>query len=234
MLASFDDLGRLDVLVHGDDPLLADGIASMLVAAGALAARPAPSLAAAVVAIRAGTADVLVIACDYADSELLHAACQIGEGGAGAALVLARSVDQAALRAAYAMGVRNLAVLLRDGLQPADLARAVALVAQGTIVTTPLLLEQLMSDLPAGRRADLSRLTNREHRVLQLMSLGLRNCGIAERMGRTETVVEKHISGIFEKLGLVRAGTPYDRRVKACRVYLLAVAENGSHQPQGL
>lgn len=89
-------------------------------------------------------------------------------------------------------------------------------------MTTPILLEQLMSDLPAARHAGLSRLTDRERRVLQLMSLGLRNCGIAQRMGRTETVVEKHISAIFEKLGLSRAGTPYDRRVKASRIYLLA------------
>ncbi|MFJ4094036.1 helix-turn-helix transcriptional regulator [Kitasatospora sp. NPDC089913] len=53
---------------------------------------------------------------------------------------------------------------------------------------------------PAPR--DLSALTERETSVLLLLASGLGNVSIALRLGITERTVKKHVSSLFDKLGV--------------------------------
>ena len=72
------------------------------------------------------------------------------------------------------------------------------------------------------RRADpLEALSAREREVLSAMAEGRSNHAIAERLVVTPRAVEKHITNIFEKLGL--DGTVDDhRRVLAVLTFLRA------------
>ena len=78
-----------------------------------------------------------------------------------------------------------------------------------------------MSQLLSKRRetGPLDELTAREREVLELMAEGRSNQGIAERLGISERGVQKHVTSIFEKLG-IPAGTDDHRRVLAVLTFL--------------
>jgi DNA-binding NarL/FixJ family response regulator len=71
-------------------------------------------------------------------------------------------------------------------------------------------------------RADvqaLDRLPDREREVLGLVSAGLSNAAIADRLSVMERTVDSHIAPIFSKLDL-SAGSDENRRVRSVLVYL--------------
>jgi len=81
---------------------------------------------------------------------------------------------------------------------------------------------EVVASLVNPRRAEdgaLAELTPRELEVLGLVAEGRSNVGIAEALVVTPGAVEKHISRIFDKLGLV-AGEADHRRVLAVLAYL--------------
>ncbi len=108
--------------------------------------------------------------------------------------------------------------LLKDRVSDIEeFAAAVRRVAQGGSALDPAVVSQLV-----GRhRTDdpISTLTTREREVLELMAEGRSNGGIAERMVVTERAVEKHVTSIFQKLGLPQAPEDH-RRVLAVLTYL--------------
>jgi DNA-binding NarL/FixJ family response regulator len=65
----------------------------------------------------------------------------------------------------------------------------------------------------------MARLTPREREVLALMAEGRTNAAIAASFVVTERAVEKHVAGIFAKLGLVATAADH-RRVLAVLRYL--------------
>jgi DNA-binding NarL/FixJ family response regulator len=76
--------------------------------------------------------------------------------------------------------------------------------------------------LLVGRKrlnSPLERLTKREREVLSLMAEGRSNAGIAEQIVVTVAGVERHITSIFDKLGLAQSGEQH-RRVVAVLKYL--------------
>jgi DNA-binding NarL/FixJ family response regulator len=73
-----------------------------------------------------------------------------------------------------------------------------------------------------GRRrvaSPLDELTAREREVLAAMAEGKSNRGIAEELVVSETAVEKHVTRIFNKLGLGPSYTEH-RRVLAVLTYM--------------
>jgi DNA-binding NarL/FixJ family response regulator len=73
-----------------------------------------------------------------------------------------------------------------------------------------------------GRRrvaGPLDDLTARERQVLAAMAEGKSNRGIAEELVVSETAVEKHVTRIFNKLGLGQSSTEH-RRVLAVLTYM--------------
>jgi DNA-binding NarL/FixJ family response regulator len=69
------------------------------------------------------------------------------------------------------------------------------------------------------RDSPLDTLTPREREVLSLMAEGRSNAGIAEQIVVTLTTVERHITNIFDKLGLEQSPERH-RRVVAVLKYL--------------
>ena len=108
--------------------------------------------------------------------------------------------------------------LLKDRVADVEeFCSAVRRVGQGGSALDPAVVSQLVG---RRRRDDpLAELTPRERDVLELMAEGRSNTGIAERLVVTERAVEKHVTSIFQKLGLPPAGEDH-RRVLAVLTYL--------------
>jgi DNA-binding NarL/FixJ family response regulator len=88
------------------------------------------------------------------------------------------------------------------------------IIAGGTVLDP-----EVVSSLISARRDPLQSLTERERDVLGAMAEGLTNRGIAERFSIGGGTVEKHISEIFSKLGLIEQGHEH-RRVLAVLEWL--------------
>jgi len=90
-------------------------------------------------------------------------------------------------------------------------------VAGGGTALDPEVVARLVA--PRREAGALTELTPREMEVLELIAEGRSNAGIAEALVVTPGAVEKHISRIFDKLGLPAAGADH-RRVLAVLAYL--------------
>ena len=108
--------------------------------------------------------------------------------------------------------------LLKDRVADvSEFTDAVSRVAAGGTALDREVVGQLLA---ASRHAgDLNPLTPREHDVLALMAEGRSNAGIAAALVLTLGTVEKHVAGIFAKLGLPACQTD-NRRVLAVLRYL--------------
>lgn len=96
--------------------------------------------------------------------------------------------------------------LVHGHFDPPDLLRAVLAVAAGQGWLSPVAASVAASALREQGSRRLARdglgLTDRERGVLDLLSDGLSNAGIAERLGLTEKTVKNHLYNIFAKLGV--------------------------------
>jgi DNA-binding NarL/FixJ family response regulator len=94
---------------------------------------------------------------------------------------------------------------------------AVERVAAGGSALDPHVVGRML-----GRRREpgpLDDLTPRERDVLAAMAEGKSNLGIAQALVVTEAAVEKHVTGIFQKLGIGPSATDH-RRVLAVLTYV--------------
>ena len=112
----------------------------------------------------------------------------------------------------------GLGYLLKDRITDLDeFAAAIRRVGAGGSALDPAVVSQLL-----GRRRDddvLEHVTPREREVLALMAEGYSNQAIADRLVVTVRAVEKHVTSIFDKLGLP-VTTDSHRRVLAVLAFL--------------
>jgi DNA-binding NarL/FixJ family response regulator len=99
---------------------------------------------------------------------------------------------------------------------------AVDRVASGGSALDPEVVSRMLGR--KTREGPLARLTPRERDVLAAMAEGKSNLGIAEELVVTEAAVEKHVTSIFQKLGLGPTPTEH-RRVLAVLTYVRSSAE---------
>jgi DNA-binding NarL/FixJ family response regulator len=112
-------------------------------------------------------------------------------------------------------GAAGLGYLLKERVsQREELVRALLEVARGGSVLDPLVIEGLLARKATEERSPLRSLTPRETEVLREMARGSSNAMIAKTLYMSLRAVEKHISAVFEKLGLVEEGD-VNRRVMA-------------------
>ena len=151
--------------------------------------------------------------------EGLQAAAKIRERFPGVGvLVLSSYVEPAYAIELLSESAEGIGYLLKDRVADVDeFADAVRRVAQGGSALDPAVVRQLVGR-PRGDDP-LDQLTPREREVLSLMAEGRSNAGIALHMVVTERAVEKHVTSIFQKLGLPQA-TEDHRRVLAVLAYL--------------
>jgi len=117
-------------------------------------------------------------------------------------------------------GSDRRAYLLKERMsEPAQLLGAVHAVAAGGSVIDPKVVDALVRG--RTRRSPVDGLTQREREVLAEMATGKDNTAIAASLVLTVRAVEKHINGIFGKLGLAEEPEVH-KRVKAVLVHLAA------------
>jgi DNA-binding NarL/FixJ family response regulator len=133
-------------------------------------------------------------------------------------LVLSQYVEPGYAMELLSESSEGVGYLLKDRVSDVEeFAGAVRRVAQGGSALDPAVVAQLVGK----KRTDdpLDQLTPREREVLGLMAEGRSNAGIAERLVVTERAVEKHVTSIFQKLGLPQASEDH-RRVLAVLTYV--------------
>jgi len=91
--------------------------------------------------------------------------------------------------------------------EPAELVRAVRVVADGEALLSPSVTRRLVSEFAArtkqsaGPSPALAKLTSREREVMALVAEGLTNAEIGERLFMSPATARTHVSRILTKLG---------------------------------
>ena len=91
--------------------------------------------------------------------------------------------------------------VLKD-TEPAELVRAVRVVADGHALLAPEVTRRMLDLFAQGEREALTLppLTQREHEVLVALALGLSNLEIADRLFVSYSTVKTHVSHLLTKL----------------------------------
>ena len=120
------------------------------------------------------------------------------------AIILTSFDDDEALFSAIMAGASGYVLKQITGQ---DLLAAVRTVASGASLLDPHVTERVMQRLRDGTSAEpdeLKSLTAQERRILELVSEGLTNRQIGERLFLAEKTVKNYMSSILSKLGLER------------------------------
>jgi DNA-binding NarL/FixJ family response regulator len=133
-------------------------------------------------------------------------------------LVLSQFVEERYAVDLIGDSAAGVGYLLKDRVADfATFADAVRRVAAGGTALDPAFVSRLLG---RRRRDDpFEELTARERQVLELMAEGRSNRGIAEALVVTPHAVEKHVTGLFAKLGVSGAAEDH-RRVLAVLSFL--------------
>lgn len=133
-------------------------------------------------------------------------------------LVLSQYVEERYASDLIAENTGNFGYLLKDRVADVDdFLAAVEDVAGGGTVLDPEVVAQIM--VRSRKQDGLAVLSERERQVLQLMAEGKSNSAIASTLFLSSGAVEKHISSMFTKLGLL-ADSDENRRVLAVLKFL--------------
>jgi DNA-binding NarL/FixJ family response regulator len=210
------------VVLGEDDVLLREGIARLLEEAGfeiAAQAGDADAFLRRALAHRADIAIVDVKMPPERTDDGLRAAVELRrrlpETGV---LVLSQYCEERLALDLIGDRPDGVGYLLKERVGDVDaFIESVKRVASGGSVLDPEVVAHML-----GRRTPegpLEALTPREREVLAAMAEGKSNQGIAEALYVTPPAVEKHVTNIFQKLGL--GPTPNEhRRVQAVLTYL--------------
>jgi DNA-binding NarL/FixJ family response regulator len=210
------------VVIGEDDVLMREGIARLLLEGGFDVVTQAGDAEAFLRKALAHRPDVAVVDIQMPPGR--------GDDGLRAALELRRRLPETGVlvlsnhyEEQYALDLigdsaEGVGYLLKERVGDVDAFRdAVARVAAGGSALDPEVVGRML-----GRRrgeGPLDELSPRERDVLAQLAEGKSNQGIAEALVVTSAAVEKHVTSIFQKLGLDASPTDH-RRVLAALTYL--------------
>jgi DNA-binding NarL/FixJ family response regulator len=215
----------LRIVIAEDSVLLRQGIVLLLEESGFEVAGQAQDAEDLLRKVGAHKPDVAIIDVrmppTYTDEGLRAAQRIRAEHPATAVLVLSQYAEEAYALELLSASTESTGYLLKDRI--ADIQTftdAVRRVANGGSALDPEVVGLLLG---RRRHADpLAALTPREREVLGLMAEGRSNAAMATALVVSERAVEKHVTGIFSKLGLPPA--PQDhRRVLAVLAFVRSI-----------
>jgi DNA-binding NarL/FixJ family response regulator len=207
-------------VVAEDQPLLRDGIVSLLEAGGIRVVASCGDADALLEAVRSLAPRVAVVDIrmppTFTDDGLRAAAAIRRDHPATAVLVLSQHVEPEQAAQLVGDDASGLGYLLKERVRDGEsFLDAVRRVADGGTAFDP----QIVAALVTGRGSATDALDERELRVLGLVAEGLSNAAIAERLDLSTRAVERDISAIFATLHLP-ADEAHNRRVLAVLAFL--------------
>jgi DNA-binding NarL/FixJ family response regulator len=212
------------VLIGEDQPLVREGIVHVLTDSGFDVVGTAGDARDLVRKARLDRPDVVVTDIQmppgHADDGL-RAALEIRSAQPGVGvLVLSQFLEDRYAFDLVADGAQGVGYLLKEKVRDLRVfTDAVRRVADGGSALDPDVVARLV-----GRRrrsSPLDTLTKRETEVLALIAEGYSNAGVARELVVTVAAVERHVTSIFDKLGLQQSPNQH-RRVLAVLNYLQA------------
>jgi DNA-binding NarL/FixJ family response regulator len=216
---------KIRVIVGEDQPFVREGIVHVLDEAGFDVVGTAANAHDLVRMASAHSPDIVLtdiqMPPDHTDDGL-RAALEIRAARPGVGvLVLSQFLEDNYVFDLVADGAHGVGYLLKEKV--GDLAvftDAVRRVADGGSALDPDVVARLV-----GRKrkaSPIDDLTPRERQVLALIAEGRSNVGVARELVVTVAAVERHVTSIFDKLGLHRSSTDQHRRVLAVLKFLRA------------
>jgi DNA-binding NarL/FixJ family response regulator len=212
------------VVLADDTMLLREGVALLLTEAGFDVAGQAGNAEDLIEAVSEHKPEVAIVDLRMPPThtdEGLRAALEIRAAHPKVGvLVLSQHADIGLAMKLLSEGAEGVGYMLKDRVADLeDFADAIRRVAAGGSALDPTIVSQLLSKRRAA--GPLDDVTAREREVLELMAEGRSNQGIAERLKISERGVQKHVTSIFDRLG-IPAGTDDHRRVLAVLTFLRA------------
>lgn len=217
-------LGQVRVVVGEDQPIVLEGIVHVLQDSGFEVVGTAENARDLVRITRAQRPDVVVtdiqMPPDNTDDGL-RAALEIrATVPSVGVLVLSQFLEDRYAMDLVADSAEGVGYLLKENISDLRMfTEAVRRVASGGSALDPAVVARLV-----GRKrkaGPLDNLTPRERDVLALVAEGRSNAGVAQELVVSVAAVERHVTGIFDKLGLHRSPEQH-RRVLAVLKYLRA------------
>jgi DNA-binding NarL/FixJ family response regulator len=157
---------------------------------------------------------------DHGDDGLRAALAVRAARPAVGVLVLSQFLEDAYAFDLVADGAQGVGYLLKEKVGDLRVfTDAVRRVAEGGSVLDPDVVARLVGR--QRKAGPLDDLTRRERQVLGLIAEGRSNVGIAHELSVTVAAVERHVTSIFDKLGLHQSAEAH-RRVLAVLTYLRA------------
>ncbi|MDX6539244.1 MAG: hypothetical protein QOI71_854 [Gaiellales bacterium] len=217
-------MGALRVAIADDSALMREGVARVLADAGFEVVGQAENAVDLMHQIGTLKPDVAVVDIRMPPThtdEGVRAARRIREAHPGVGVVvLSQHAEPEYAMELLSEGTEGVGYLLKDRIADIDdFAESVRRVAQGGSALDPSIVGLLVAR--KRRSSPLEVLSTREKEVLGLMAEGRSNQAIADALVVTPRAIEKHITNIFEKLGLGSAVEDH-RRVLAVLTFLRA------------
>jgi DNA-binding NarL/FixJ family response regulator len=212
----------LRVVIAEDDVLLREGMARLLAEAGCdvvAQAGDADDLVRKALAHRPDVAVVDVQMPPRREDDGLIAAMELRRRlPHTGVLVLSQFYEESYALDLIGDRAEGVGYLLKERVgDVAAFVDAVERVAAGGSALDPQVVGRMLGRRRGG--GPLDDLTPRERDVLAAMAEGKSNLGIAEALVVSEAAVEKHVTGIFQKLGIGPTTTEH-RRVLAVLTYM--------------
>lgn len=116
-------------------------------------------------------------------------------------LILTDDDDDTAALAAVVAGASGY---VRKGVAGQQLLADIRRAVRGELLLPPAATERVRARIDPAQGAIRVELTRRERQALELITDGLTNRQIGERLGITEQTVKNYVSGLLAKLGMQR------------------------------
>ena len=145
--------------------------------------------------------DVVLMDINMADVNGIKATRQITKTMPDIAVLIITMFDDETVFTAMQAGARGY---LLKGAKGDETLRAIRAVANGEVIFSPGVAEQMMAyfarSMKATEDAPFPELTPRENEILDLIAQGLTNSAIADRLVLSPKTIRNHVSNIFSKL----------------------------------